>query len=136
MVETIAASENSRTLKNAFMTPSRMIRRDKASRAAAYIRESLAATVSCIALKLFFRLKEWCHAGILIISIPDRFCKMVHFAVHRFSQAKALQEGQRRAWRRATTHVVMTKDGGHAKFTIGRAFARPPSAGGRGAIRL
>src|SRR5216684_2086934 len=94
MVKTIAASENGRTLKNAFMTPSRMIRRDKASRAAAYIRESLAATASCIALKLFFRLKERCHAGILIISIPDRFCKMVHFADHAFHKRKHCRMGK------------------------------------------
>jgi hypothetical protein len=88
-----------------------------------------------LGLKLFFRLKKLCHAGILIISIPDRFCKMVHFADHHFSQVKALQGGQRRAWRRAITRAVMTRDGGHAKFTIGRAFARPPQAGGHGAIR-
>jgi hypothetical protein len=60
---------------------SRLIRTDKASRAAAYIKGSLSATASCIALKLFFRQKK-CHAGILIISIPDRFCKTVRFVDH------------------------------------------------------
>jgi hypothetical protein len=69
-----------------------MIRKDKASRAAAYIyiKGSLSATASCIVLKLFFRLKKRCHAGILIISIPDRICKMVRFVDHAFSQANSI----------------------------------------------
>jgi hypothetical protein len=68
-----------------------MIRKDKASRAAAYIyiKGSPSATASCIALKLFFRLKT-VSRGILIISIPDRICKMVRFVDHAFSQANSI----------------------------------------------
>src|SRR5260370_37155632 len=119
MVETIAASENSRTLKNAFMTPSRMIRRDKASRAAAYIRESLAATASCIALKLFFRLKNKVSRGDFDHLNSRSFLQDGAFCRSRFSQPKALQDVQRPAWRRAPTHVVITKHAGQPKLTIG-----------------
>jgi hypothetical protein len=77
---------------------SRLIRRDKASRAAAYIKGAACCYRKLYCAKIIFPVKK-CHAVILIISIPNRFCKMLHFVDHAFHKRTASLDGQRRAWR-------------------------------------